>query len=182
MSGHLYKNTAILSLTLVLSRLLSFIFSILIARYLGAELFGKFIYVYTFIILFSFVVDFGLSSLVVRDIAKDRSKTNSSLSNSFLIRIIFSFIVYGGILLYALTKSHLDFDIKYLLIIMGVFLFVRSFFEISLNFFQAYEMQNIFGWLQLTYSAIVAGAAVLLILFRCKLYIFGFIFNLAGSS
>ena len=27
MSGHLYKNTAILSLTLVLSRLLSFIFS-----------------------------------------------------------------------------------------------------------------------------------------------------------
>lgn len=180
MLERLFKNTVILSVTQVLSRLLSFIFSLILARYLGTELFGIFTYAYTLVLLLSFAVDFGLSSLIVREIAQDRAKTNDCLSNSLIIRLLLSTIVYVGILVHAFTLSGVDIDKRELLTILGLFLFVKSFFEISLSLFQAYERQDIYGWLQLMYSIILVGAAGLLIFFRANFHMFGVIPVIAG--
>ena len=159
MSPRLLKNTIILSASQVISRLLSFTFSLLVARYLGVEQFGMFTYSLSLIALFSTVVDFGLSTLTVREMIQDRSKLNLYFFHAIILRYILAGLLYSILYFYSASLPNSEQIKQNLLLIMGLYLFVRALFDSSVSFFQSQERQDIGGYLQIlnNFSLLIIG-------------------------
>ena len=75
------KNTFYLLSAYIYQKLISLFYFILLARYLGADNFGKYTFALSFAALFSVLIDFGLFLVLTREIARDRSKSKEYFSN-----------------------------------------------------------------------------------------------------
>jgi len=75
------KNTFYLLTAYIYQKLISLFYFILLARYLGADNFGKYTFALSFVALFSVIMDFGLFSVLTREIARDRTKTDKYFGN-----------------------------------------------------------------------------------------------------
>lgn len=98
------KNSLFLSASQIFSRLVGFLYFIFLARYLGVERFGIYIFTISFIYNFIPVADFGLERLVLRDISRDESKISLYLKKLIPLRFflaVFSYLsgLFLGILL-----------------------------------------------------------------------------------
>jgi len=82
------KNTFYLLSAYVYQKLISLFYFILLARYLGADNFGKYTFAISFAALFSVLIDFGLFLVLTREIARNRSKTKEYFSNILGFNII----------------------------------------------------------------------------------------------
>lgn len=172
MLDRLFKITLILSSSQVLSRFLSFGFSLIIARYLGVELFGKYTYAYSLVFLLVVVVDFGLSTLIVREIVQNKSKVNLYLLHSFIIRIILAGILYTFLYYHVTVISIVDIEKGRVLLILGLLLFVKAFFDTTLTYFQAFERQDIYGYLNLANNFVLILAGIGFVVFQKNLLYF----------
>jgi len=70
MSQHLAKNTAFMTAASVGQKIIAFVYFLLLARVMMPERTGVFFLVTSIITMFSVVADLGLSSVLIRDIAK----------------------------------------------------------------------------------------------------------------
>ena len=163
MAHQIFKNALILSTTQVVSRILSFTFFLIIARYFGSEYFGKYYYVYTLIFLLTFISDSGLSAFIVKEIAKAKQQVGHLLIHSVIIRIFLSTLVYILLIISVYFQPNIDVDKKNIIYILGLYIFSKSLFEYSLNFFQGYEKQDIFGLLQLLNNILLVSTAIVFI-------------------
>jgi O-antigen/teichoic acid export membrane protein len=84
----LIKNTAILTTGEVLSRILSFFLIIIIARHLGDEGLGKYSFAFAFVVIFSLLSDFGISTFMTREIAKNKGLAQKIFSNALSVKIL----------------------------------------------------------------------------------------------
>jgi O-antigen/teichoic acid export membrane protein len=76
------KNSATLFVSQILSYLLIFFYTIYVARYLGAEGFGILSLAISITGIFGIVVDMGLTTLLIREVARDRLKINKYITNT----------------------------------------------------------------------------------------------------
>ena len=127
MARRILKNAIILSSTQVFSRVLSFTFFLILARYFGSEFFGKYYYVYTLIFLLTFISDAGLSTLLIREIAKLKERDGTILLHSVIIRIFFSILVYSAIVITIYFQPDIDVEKKKLIFLLFQNLFVQFF-------------------------------------------------------
>jgi O-antigen/teichoic acid export membrane protein len=95
----LTQNTAYYTLALVIQKALAFVYFAFLARGLGVEDQGKYSFAFSFTTIFSVFVDVGLSSVLTREIAKDKSNTKKILANVLGVKIILSSFVYLLIIL-----------------------------------------------------------------------------------
>ena len=161
MSPRLLKNTFILSSAQVISRLFSFAFSLIIARYLGVEQFGMFTYSLSLIMLFSTVVDFGLSALTVREMIQDRSKLNLYFFHAVILRYILAGLLYSILYFYTASLPDSEQIKQNLLLIMGLYLFVKSLVDAAISFFQSQERQDIGGYLLILNNFILLAVGLI---------------------
>ena len=83
------KNTLFLTIGSVVQKLLAFVYFTLLARhFLPPEDVGKYLYALSYVALFSVIVDFGMQPALIREIAKDKSRTASIVSNALGIKTI----------------------------------------------------------------------------------------------
>jgi len=76
-------------------KLLSFLTFIFIARYLGAEVFGRMSYVLSFTALFVFAADLGLSGLLVREMAgESQERREAYINNIGTLKLLLSLATY----------------------------------------------------------------------------------------
>ena len=73
----------------------TFITTILIARYYGVSGYGEFTKITAFIALFYLVSDFGFNAIVLRLISEQPKKENYFFQNLLALRIVFSLFVTG---------------------------------------------------------------------------------------
>ena len=86
------KNNFFFLLADFISKILEFVFLIIIVRHLTQKGFGIYSYWLSLGAVIVFVIDFGAGSLIIREIAVDPEKTNSYFVNTLLIKTIFSSI------------------------------------------------------------------------------------------
>ena len=175
MARRILKNAIILSSTQVFSRILSFTFFLILARYFGSEFFGKYYYVYTLIFLLTFISDLGLSTLLIRDIAKLKERAGNILLHSVIIRIFFSILVYSALVITIYFQPDLDVDKKNLIYLLGFYVFSKALFEYSLNYFQGVEKQGIYGLLLLLNNILLVVITLFFIYGRTNFIIFSII-------
>ena len=92
----LFKNTTSLLISAIIQKTAGLIFTILLARYLGRDGYGRYSFILAFVSIIDAVMCYGIDALMIREIAKERSKGEHILKN------VLSFTVMESLTLLAL--------------------------------------------------------------------------------
>ncbi len=148
------KNTFWLTLGSGVSKVLSFILLIYVARILGATEYGKFTFALAFVSLLALFADLGVSDILVREFAKEKERERdlySLLSLKMLLGLgMLTLVLIGS---FFITPDPL---IQKIILILALYVLIDSFNGLSYSFFQARQRMEyqtvaiIFGTLVLT--------------------------------
>src|SRR6185503_16083283 len=84
----IFKNTFWLLGAEVFTKIIGFFTVIWLARHYGPAAFGKFEYALSVVSIFAIFADFGFSTLIIRDIARDKSKLAQYIDNILVIKFV----------------------------------------------------------------------------------------------
>ncbi|HVN53099.1 MAG TPA: flippase [Anaerolineaceae bacterium] len=84
----IFKNTGFVMLGNTLLKVMNFLFSLLVIRRLGDDRFGQYSIVISFVTLFQIFAELGMSQYVMREIARDRTKTKVLFWNLVVVRFL----------------------------------------------------------------------------------------------
>ncbi|MFA5188357.1 MAG: flippase [Patescibacteria group bacterium] len=180
MQQNIAKNTTLLTSAYIFQKIFAFIYFTLIARFLGADNIGLYVFAISFTTILSVFIDFGLTQVLIRESAKDKNKANEYLNNVLSIKILLAVLTYLAaiVIINLLNKSQITLTMVYL---AGVIMIIDSFTLSFWAIFRAYQ--------NLKYEAISITINQLLIVLvgligvflKFPLYILVFAL-LAGSS
>jgi O-antigen/teichoic acid export membrane protein len=81
-------NTTFILFGNIVVKALALLISINLARYLGVEYFGEYNFVIAYLSFFIFVANFGLDSILIRDLSRKKFDVDIFVSNVLMIRIL----------------------------------------------------------------------------------------------
>jgi O-antigen/teichoic acid export membrane protein len=85
--GNVTRNTSYYTFALILQKVVSFTYFTLLARNLGAENLGKYYFAISFTTIFSIIMDFGLVSVLTREVAKEKLAAKDLLGTIVAIKL-----------------------------------------------------------------------------------------------
>lgn len=133
------RNTSYLTIAFILQKILSFLYFIYISRIIGPVDLGLYDPVKSLIPIFLIIIDFSLSIVLVREIARAPERTEEYLSNVIGIKLIFAVVILLGMGLFT-NLSHFPALTKTILYLDGVIVVLDTF---TLTFFAVFRgMQN----------------------------------------
>lgn len=134
----IFKNTSWLSISQVITSICAFLWTIIIARYLGVSDYGIVSFAVSFTGLLGIIMDLGMSTYVTREIAKNKNKLEKYFNNLFLFKLILAVLLFfiSGILLYFLGYPSLTILITLIFALELIFMSMVAFFN---GIFQAFE-------------------------------------------
>jgi O-antigen/teichoic acid export membrane protein len=133
------KNASFLFIAHVAGRILSFVLTIMLPRYLkgGFDDLGKYFFALWLTNLLSSVTELGLQTPIIRDISADKSKASLLISNAFVIRIILSIVNF--IILATLVMLKYPGEVGVLIYIIGLSEIINAIAQLFRCTFRAYE-------------------------------------------
>ena len=131
------KNTSYFTLALILQKAVSFTYFIMVARAIGPEDLGKYYFAVSFTTIFAIFIDVGMTSVLVREVAKYRDQTERYVRATLglkLLLMVFSLTTVVA-LINLLGYPQLTKDLVYLsLVAMILDSFTLTFFGVSRGF------------------------------------------------
>jgi len=85
-----FQNTIWLSAAQFASRVFGFLIVMILTRYLGAEEFGKYSFVYAFCGFFGILTDIGIDTIIIREASKDLKRAEELVGNGLVIKALFA--------------------------------------------------------------------------------------------
>jgi O-antigen/teichoic acid export membrane protein len=174
----LVKNISSLFIAQIILSILSLVLSIFIARFLGDVAFGKYSFAIAFPTIFLLFLDFGFETLLIRDVAREKSLASEYLTNILvfkflLIPIVFSFIVISiNIMGYPESTKNL----VYLISLYTIFMSLSAAFKVT---FRAYEKMEYDAGISTFFTILRTGLAILFLYVGYGLIEIGWIFVLS---
>ena len=132
------KNTVFYSFALVFQKILGFVYFALIARFLGVENTGLYVFALSFTAIFSVLADLGFAPILTREIAKDKKETQKLFSQVFSVKIIMSIVTYGLVVLAINALGYSGFTRK-LVYMAGAVMVLDSFSLIFWAVFRGHQ-------------------------------------------
>ena len=132
------KNTGVLFAAQIIAYLLAFVYMVDIARYLGPESFGIFSFATAVVLIFGIFADLGLSTLITRELSRDKSLEKIYIGNFIPIKVILSIIIYSILVLFGNLMGYPQVTLN-VLYIFGLFMITNGFSQLFLGVFQAHE-------------------------------------------
>ena len=133
----IFKNTFWLTLSELFIRWSGLLITILIARFLWVEEFWKFSFALTFVWLIWIISDFWLSSLIIKDISRDKKKLNYYITNIIYIKIFLG--IFLLIILYPIIYSLWFMSDIYILYSATLYIILNGFLNIFRSIFKAVQ-------------------------------------------
>jgi O-antigen/teichoic acid export membrane protein len=146
----------------IISRILQLIIFVYLARVLGKSDFGIFSFGLAFAFLFVVITDFGLSTVIIREISRDKKSASKYLSNSIMIKLLLSAITLVSAYLF-LNIAGYPGEVKIIAYIMLGFTLLQSFTELYYAIFRAFERMYYDAFIKILRVLILAGAIFYLI-------------------
>ena len=158
----LVKNTSILILGEVLSRVLSLFLIVFIARYLGEIGLGKYSFVFAFVGVFSMLSDLGANVYMTRELSRDTSLAKEYLGKIFVFKLIIGAVAaLLPVIVIIFTNQSSEIKIGVLLAAMAMFMYSIAFpFRAVVNAFEIQSYQSLYV-ISERIIAFVLGAFVL---------------------
>lgn len=137
----LTANFLALAFSEFFSKAMQLVIFIYLARILGKESFGVFSFGLAFGLLAAIIADFGLSSLIVRELSRSRKEAEKYLSNAVAIKIALSLItvVLSYLLLNAMGYGSQEKTVAY---VMLAFAILQTYTDIYCSIFKAFERMH----------------------------------------
>jgi O-antigen/teichoic acid export membrane protein len=156
------KNTGWMTISEVLNRLLSFFLIVAMARYLGTEGLGIYSFAVAFIGIFQIFSDIGVSTYLIREVAKDRSKTELYFNNIFTFKTILSLAVFAVAIVSAfhMEKTSQVFGV---ILLAGIYLTLNDIANPFRMLFNAYEQLEYYSIINIVERVISLSLGVLLL-------------------
>ena len=141
------KNTTVLMVSDIFGRVLSLILIIYIARFLGDVGLGQYSFIFAFLAIFHLFTEFGLTTLMVREVARDKAKTSSYFNNILWFRLIF--IIVFSVIVPPIVLRLFDNSTEMLIVILIAIIadFCKHMIIMFERLFEAHEIME--------YSAII---------------------------
>ena len=132
------KNVVSLASAEFLTKFIMFILIVSIARHLGDVNYGKFSFVMAYTSFFLILSDLGLSTLTIREVAKNKELAGKYFGNLSLVKLILSVISF---ILLVIIINLMDYppDTTLAVYIAGVYVVINSFNKFFISFFRAFE-------------------------------------------
>lgn len=137
----LVKNTGVLFLSQMISYVLAFFYTLYSARYLGTSNFGIISFATAISGLFAIFTDLGLSTLTVREVARDKSKMAKYLGNHGMIKLILSVTTMILLILFV-NNGSFDETTRYVVYLIGSSVIINAFSGVFTSMFGAYEQME----------------------------------------
>jgi O-antigen/teichoic acid export membrane protein len=165
------KNMGFLFISQIITYLIGFFITMYTARYLGAEGFGIISLALSITGIFGVVVDMGLGTLMIRELARDKSFRDKYLSNVALMRVFLSFLMLG---LLILTVNLIGYSplVKNVIYIISMYVIINAFVGVFTSVFQSYERMNYLSLVTIVNSFLMFFGVAIAI--YCKLNILDF--------
>ena len=132
------KNTAALFAAQFVVSILGLVLSIFIARNLGDVIFGKYSFALAFVAIFAVFSDLGYNTLLIREVARDKSQASKYLNNVISMRALLSLVLFA---LIAVTINLMGYpaDTKNVVYLFGIYTLLVSFSAVFKVTFRAFE-------------------------------------------
>ncbi len=152
----LTANFLVLAFSEFFSKAMQLVVFVYIARILGKESFGLFSFGLAFGLLAAIIADFGLSSLIVREISRSRKDAEKYLSNAIAIKIALSLITVGlsFLILNIIGYGSQEKTIAY---VMLAFAILQTFTDIYCSIFRAFERMHYDASIKILRMVLLAG-------------------------
>ena len=134
----IFKNTSWMTLSQVITSVCAFLWTILIARYLGVADYGIVSFAISFTGLLGIIMDLGMSTYVTREIAKNKECVGKYVNNILLFKLILAFVLFiiSGLLLYLMNYPFITILVTLIFTVELIFISMTAFFN---GVFQAFE-------------------------------------------
>lgn len=137
----LVKNTSVLFLSQMIGYVLAFFYTLYSARYLGTSNFGIISFATAIAGLFAIFTDLGLSTLTIREVARDKTRTAKYLGNHGSIKLILSITTMALLVLYV-NFGNFDYLTRFVVYIIGSSVIIDAFGGTFTSMFRAYEQME----------------------------------------
>ncbi|MEG3224056.1 MAG: hypothetical protein BME94_00670 [Methanobacteriales archaeon Met13] len=173
------KNSSVLLISQVVSYVLTFFSTIYIARYLGTDGFGILSFALAFTGMVSIFADMGLNTLVVREVARNKSLTDKYLTNVLVIKTILAVITA---LIVILVINLLNYPPETILVVylLALSIILNSIYGVFNSIFQAYERMEYQAVGQIINSTTIFGIVLIAIYLNSSVVAFAFNYLIAS--
>jgi len=150
------KNTLVLLSSEAVIRALTFIITLLIARRLGAVSFGQYTFALAFVALFTVFADFGISTLIVRNVARERDLVAKYAGNFILLKLFLGLVVFCfvSLMIQFMGKGP---EVKVLVYLAAMWLIIDSINMLIKAIFKAFEVMERVALIAIVEKAIYFG-------------------------
>ena len=173
------KNTAALFAAQFVVAILSLALSIFIARSLGAVIFGKYSFALAFTAIFAVFSDLGYNTLLIRDIARDKSQASKYLNNVISMRALLSLIIFALIVI-TINVIGYPADTKNVVYLFGIYTLVVSFSGVFKVTFRAFEKMEYDAGITIFANIIRVSLGLLVLLLGYGLIELALVFLFSG--
>ncbi|WP_295721480.1 flippase [uncultured Methanobrevibacter sp.] len=134
----IFKNSGWMMSSQIITAICGFLWTIIIARYLGASNLGILSFAISLSVVFGMFMDFGISQLLIRDVSREHNLLPGILNNAIPLKIISSIFVISfiGLILYLKGDTKIVITVCLLIGIENLFVNMNLIFSAV---FQAYE-------------------------------------------
>jgi O-antigen/teichoic acid export membrane protein len=127
LSKIIFKNAILSTIGSIALKVVYFLYNVYVVRKLGDDRFGQYSTILSFVTLFQIFAEFGMTQYVMREVARDHSKTQVMFWNLIFARLLLSFLSVIGI-----TTAAYFMDYPPMLL-FGIFLYTWMFALASIH-------------------------------------------------
>lgn len=134
---NLFKNSSWMMISQLITSICGFVWTILIARYLGASDFGILSFAISFASIMNILLDLGVGTYATRDISRDHNLVNEYLGKLIPLKIILSIfiMIVSLFILILMGKTYLSIIVTCILMIEAIFISMSNILQ---GVFQAF--------------------------------------------
>lgn len=173
------KDSSLSILTEFIGKAIGFFLFLIIARKFGNEIFGQYSYALSFTVIFIAISDFGLTSMIIREIAIKKEKACLYISNALFIKIILSIFTIIIIIIFS-NLTNKSSSVNLMIYIITINMLFKSFSDLLYSIPKSYEKIKYVVYLKIVENVFIVLFFTILILLNQTLTII--IFGFACSS
>jgi O-antigen/teichoic acid export membrane protein len=167
--GRIVANAVSILATDVVNRGTTFVLYALVARYLGAFQFGQLSLALTLFYTFQMLAAAGLKLLVVREVARDKTKTNAYLVNGSVTVVATCLLSIGFLFVFVKLMGYTRSTASVILL-LSLGLVPAALAMLFEALFQAWEKMHLIATASVPANAVKAGVAFLAVSHGSTLY------------
>ena len=174
------KNTSVMFIAQIMTYGLGFFITMYTAQYLGAEGFGILSLALSITAIFGIIGDMGLGTLMVREIARDKTTSNKYISNIALIKVILSLLMFT---LIALTVNIIGYNklVSTVIYLITISVVINAFGGVLTAIFQASERMEYLSGSTILNSVFMFLGTMIGIYYKLNVLFFASLYIIANS-